>query len=369
MASSPFPQGIVSRIPGNMFGYHGWPSVCKADDGTLFAVCSGYRMAHVCPFGKTVLFASFDEGKTWTKPVIINDSPLDDRDAGIVNLGNGRLLVTWFRHPASVYLTRYLKSISKANTPWENHIVMAHMASYAALPEEEKQGGSYIILSEDNGVTWSEPIRLPVSAPHGPNVLRDGTLLYLGKEMYALPGEERPGAVAAYQSSDGGRTWQRLGEVPVPDDLTDDNIHEPHVIELPNGRLLGALRVQGKKKDGEEHLFTVYTTISDDRGKTWSVPQPTGMEGSPPHLLLHTSGAVICAVGRRKPPFGQRAYVSFDGGETWAKEYVLCDNGFNGDLGYPATVELSDGRLLTVYYQQLTPEEKTSILQTIWSLD
>jgi sialidase-1 len=300
--------------------------------------------------------------------VIINDSPLDDRDAGILNLGGGRLLVTWFCHPTWLYLNNYLKSITTCNSPWENGIVLAHLASYNALPEEQKSGGSYISLSEDNGFTWSPAMRVPISSPHGPNLLSDGTIMYLGKELYALPGEERPGAVAAHASTDGGHTWKRLGEVPVPEDLADDNFHEPHVIELPSGRLLGVIRVQGKKKDSDTSLFTVYSTVSDDKGLTWSMPKPTGMVGSPPHLLLHSSGALICAVGRRTPPFGQRAYVSYDEGETWAKEYVLCDNGPGSDLGYPATVEISDGRLLTVYYQQYAPGEKCSLLQTIWSL-
>ncbi|MBQ5974044.1 MAG: exo-alpha-sialidase, partial [Oscillospiraceae bacterium] len=76
-------------------------------------------------------------------------------------------------------------------------------------------------------------------------------------------------------------------------------------------------------------------------------------------------------VGRRKEPFGQRAYVSYDGGETWADEYVLRDDGFNGDLGYPATAELPDGSLITVYYQLYDPadEEKRSILSTRWRLE
>ena len=56
--------------------------------------------------------------------------------------------------------------------------------------------------------------------------------------------------------------------------------------------------------------------------------------GAPPHLLLHSSGALICSVGRRKEPFGQRAYVSYDGGETWTRlGRATGENGQNGKDG------------------------------------
>ena len=46
----------------------------------------------------------------------------------------------------------------------------------------------------------------------------------------------------------------------------------------------------------------------------------------------------------------------------------LRDDGADGDLGYPATVEISPGEMLTVYYQAAAPGEKPSIMATRWSL-
>ena len=40
----------------------------------------------------------------------------------------------------------------------------------------------------------------------------------------------------------------------------------------------------------------------------------------------------------------------------------------DGDLGYPATVELSDGSLFTVYYQRVPGDRQDSILYTRWEL-
>ncbi len=101
----------------------------------------------------------------------------------------------------------------------------------------------------------------------------------------------------------------------------------------------------------------------------WSDMTPTGIAGSPPHLLKHSSGKLILSYGRREYPCGERAVVSSDGGLTWEAEYILDENRpENGDLGYPATAELPDGSLYTVYYQKYRSDGKCSILATHWEL-
>ena len=76
--------------------YIGWPSVCRAPNGDLLAVFSGDRDAHVCPWGKVQMVRSTDGGTTWSKPVNICNTILDDRDAGIITLDDGALVMAWF---------------------------------------------------------------------------------------------------------------------------------------------------------------------------------------------------------------------------------------------------------------------------------
>ena len=47
---------------------------------------------------------------------------------------------------------------------------------------------------------------------------------------------------------------------------------------------------------------------------------------------------------------------------------MISQEAESDDLGYPSTVELSDGRLLTVYYQILPGDTFASILYTEWEL-
>ena len=358
-------HGVVNKKTGSIFDYQGWPSVCRDENGTLYAVASGFRLRHICPFGKTVMYISKNNGETWTPPIVINDSYLDDRDAGIVYMGGGRILVPWFAHPAKSYLDGWLNE-AIINDAWEidKNAAIGMLDSMKYLSAKDAQGGSFIRISEDYGVTWSDTITVPVSSPHGPALLSDGSLIYLGKEMYS-DGLAPLNSISAYASHDGGYTWNYLSTLALPEGTNADNFHEPHAIELPDGRLLGAIRAQG---DNVPHGFTIFTAVSSDRGKSWSELNCTDVSGSPPHLLLHSSGALICSYGRREKPFGERAMVSYDYGKTWTADYVIDDNTDDNDLGYPASVELADGSIMTVYYQKLRGDEKCSVLYTRWRL-
>jgi len=355
-----FEHGIIHRNTETFFRYNGWPSVCKDEEGTLYTVWSGCRGHHVCPFGKTLMSKSTDGGKRWSMPMIINDTWLDDRDAGVVCLGGKKLLVSWFTHPTSLYHDDK-EAYDSIVGSWEGS--RSVLDEYVNIPEDAARAGSNVRVSDEDGMSWGEQIWLPVSAPHGPILRRDGSLLYLGKEMWCHD-KSTPDVVIAMESRDEGKTWTELGRVPLPqvEGIEWNHLHEPHVAELSDGTLIGMIR--GHHPMG----LTLYQTMSYDGGKTWTVPVHLGVNGAPPHVLLHSSGAVITTFGRREAPFGERAIVSYDGGKTWPDEYILRDDAPNGDLGYPATVELDDGSLLTVYYQVAEGDKFPSVLYTKWTL-
>lgn len=367
-------HGIVNRVQGSVFSYHGWGTLARDEQGTLYAVASGFRVGHICPFGKTCMYISKTEGRTWSPPIVINDTYLDDRDVGILYMGNGRMLVSWFTHSTYEYThnERWQARIRREAEPPAYDATVGLINGYQHLPEQETLAGSYIRVSEDYGMTWGETIYLPITAPHGPTLCRDGSLIYLGIETYhenrkqcrALAGGNENASL--YRSRDGGYTWTPESNIKAPAWFTkNQHLDEPHVLELPNGNILGAFRIEGEKP------FTLGLCLSEDGGRTWGEVYPTGVSGSPPHLMMHSSGALICSFGRREAPCGERAIVSYDLGKTWEEEYVL-DTAWDendGDLGYPATVELDDGSLITIYYQKYENDAKCSILYTKWKLE
>ena len=74
---------VVCSFSDDFFGYFGWPTVAQIDGEVLLVAASGLRNDHVCPFGRTVICRSEDQGISWTSPQVVHDSPLDDRHAGV----------------------------------------------------------------------------------------------------------------------------------------------------------------------------------------------------------------------------------------------------------------------------------------------
>jgi hypothetical protein len=76
------------------------------------------------------------------------------------------------------------------------------------------------------------------------------------------------------------------------------------------------------------------------------------MWGHPCNLIEMPSGRILCTYGYRRKPFGIRAAFSEDDGLTWDMnhEVIIRDDGIHRDLGYPASVLLNDGRILSTYY-------------------
>ena len=354
-------HGIVGRIDDGIFQYQGWPTVCKDENGVLYAACSGFRLGHVCPLGKNVMYISRDEGKTWSSPIVVNDTVMDDRDAGILCMGQGKMLLSWFSHPMSFYEDRRGKFSHWVQK--EKALFTDAAMTYWTVARDKERYGSFVKLSEDGGFTWGETVQVPATSPHGPIQLHDGRLIWIGREFHS--GEYPKDATLVLASCDGGKSWDCISQIPFPQEYEGALFCEPDVAELPDGTLMGAIRAQGEPVPFK---FTVFTTFSADGGRTWTMPECLGISGSPPHLLVHSSGKVILTYARRQKPCRIAARISEDNGRTFGEEIELHASA-DPDIGYPSTVELSDGSMLTAYYQTYGDDQFTSILYTKWSLD
>lgn len=358
-------SGVVISQPDNVLGYNAWPSIAKDDAGNLLVVCSGNRIMHVCPYGKVVMLKSRDEGKTWSAPMLPVDTPLDDRDAGILNLGGGKMAISTFNNSMEFQHENATREGFGYGSQDRKAMALAYLPNVDA-ETQERYLGSLMSLSEDDGHSWSAPYKVPLTAPHGPNILKDGSVIYAGVPFPSSPvGTSHP--VHVYKS-DNYHDFYKLAEIPVCPELPQGLHCECHVVELDSGRLVLHIRAEEIGKPYEERLFSIAQSISDDGGKTWSVPRLTGAAGSPPHLLHHSTGAVICVYGKRRPTYGIQAMISRDNAETWDLDYYLWDQGQNADLGYPASVELANGDIFTVFYAIIPGQKLCSILWTRWKL-
>ncbi len=330
--------------------YHGWPTVARRAHGELALVWSGGRQAHVCPFGRVEWMVSRDEGETWSWPRVLLDTDLDDRDAGVLETQRGTLLVTTFTSLA--YELVLPKLPAEQQEGWNS--------LQRRLPAEERRRllGSWMLRSLDGGISWSTPYRVPVNSPHGPVSVTGGKLLYAGKDLYGAEG-----SVGVCESQDDGLTWRWLAKIPArPGDRAAD-YHELHMVEAGPARLLAHIRNHNEANKGE-----TLQSESADRGKTWSVPHSIGVWGLPSHLLKLRDQRLLMTYGHRRQPFGNLARWSADEGHTWSEPITLSADGASGDLGYPSTVELSDGTLLTAWYERPAESPKAVLRQAKWKL-
>ncbi len=355
---------VISQQPEY---YCGWPTVARRANGELWVTWSGGREAHVCPFGQVVSMTSHDHGETWTYPRVLLDSATDDRDSGVVETAKGTLLVTTFTSLAYEPLLAKQEGMTELSAGgWKKGQMKPEQlarwkAAHARLNDVERKAelGQWIIRSTDGGKTWSPRIPTIVNSPHGPVPLRDGRLLYAGKQLWT---DDKK--IGVCESTDDGATWKWLAEIPTrKGDQVPSGYHELHAIEAANGTLIAQIRNHNKTSAGE-----TLQSESTDGGKTWSEPHSIGVWGLPSHLLCLRDDRLLMTYGHRRAPFGNQARLSTDHGRTWGEAMIISGDGPGGDLGYPSTVELGDGTLLTVWYEKMASGDKAVLRQARWRL-
>ncbi|MCC5835659.1 MAG: exo-alpha-sialidase [Opitutales bacterium] len=348
--------------------YLAWPDMVRAANGDIVILFTRTE-EHLGPDGEIMLVRSTDNGETWLPPAVAYDSPLDDRESGVTQLNDGRLLA----HIRSVQWTpeNYLNLPQNAYETaqigrWIRHTQQPEYLAAAHL------SGSWHVISDDSGVTWSEP-RPGTDSIHGGIQLKDGSLLVASyfKEY---------DHIGVYKADSEWDEVRKIATVHGPDP-NSIRFGEPHILQMRSGRILMMIRATSVPyNDGSPRSY-LWASYSDDNGANWVEPYQTELWGFPPHLLELSDGRILCSYGHRRPPFGQRVCISEDG-ITWEKanELIIRD-GANKDLGYPASIELEQGKILTIYYQsnvdadaepRMVPPDpnrrKPGILGTIWQL-
>jgi hypothetical protein len=146
-------KGIVYKGDGT-FDYCGWPTVARIDDNTLAVAYSGNRLRHVCTFGRTMVCYSYDEGKTWSKPMAVIDTKFDDRDGGIVANGK-QVIVSSFNNNYAFQLQdlEWQFKCHGRNEKTENEAKMIRLYIEMNKGADESDVGSSIAISEDGGKT------------------------------------------------------------------------------------------------------------------------------------------------------------------------------------------------------------------------
>ena len=263
--------------------------------------------------GRAHMMHSDDQGLTWTDPVTLVDTELDDRHPTILELDDGTLLCTFFAYR--------FPGVAQAK----------------------------YILSHDHGQTWSDPMELPGDAA----AFGNGSAIQLmdGSIVIAADQDSPKEGIAILRSTDRSETFDLASVVE-----KDYPQFEPTIAQLKDGQLVLITRPKGD------------ISWSKDNGETWTPPVSTGVPLFDPHLVVMPNGVLACFHASYKVG-GLHVMLSPDNGHTWhvPKEQI----GYAIDpsvYGYSHPVLLPDGTVYLVYIHTGGHRPADARTQALWSL-
>ena len=319
-------------------GVCAWPNLQRLENGTLLALIFN-QPCHGLWEGDLDCWAAEDDGKTWRfrgKPA--EHEPTTNRmncAAGIANNGDVVVLCSgWADRSPKGQLSGPHRRVLR---PW-------------------------VCRSSDGGRTWSVSKQFPAPPEESIGIgnefipfgniraAEDGSLcatVYLTKnhsrDCYLL------------RSRDDGRTWG--GRAPLN---LDGN--ETDILHLGGGRWLAASREFGPRRDVHLELFA-----SDDDARTWKRKRPLSLPLQVTgNLALLADGRILLSYGNRCwNNFGVDVRLSDDQGETWSPPIRIADCP-RPDCGYPSSVQLSDGQVVTAYYTIVSDDFHYEMRVAVW---
>ena len=303
------PAERVNVVTGG--GY--FPVLIRLDNGQLGAAIRGGD-THVGPGGRLDWAQSSAAGRTWSVERLV-DAPMDDRNPAVGQLRDGTVLVTYI--------------IDRSYGPDGKRL------------KELTRDGLYTVRSLDRGRTWQSPVKSVIDPRHGASPYGKIVQLSSGVALLNVYYERGPGldheTSLVYRSADGGKTWGDPS-------IIADHFNETALVPLPDGRILAIAR--------SHHGGYLATCFSSDQGRTWTAPKRiTADREHPADVILLEDKRLLLVYGERNRPFGVRAALSRDYGLSWGPEViVLAGDAHSSDCGYPSSVEVERGRIVTLYY-------------------
>ena len=299
--------------------YNSNADVALVKSGELLIVYNTGR-SHAAVDQKIQLRRSSDQGRTWGEPRTIVP-PINKgagvRDPHIVQLADGRLLLSYFSHP-----------------------------EYPQLRGIQ----TWVIASADEGKTWDAPLLVGPPGPQGNLedwLATSGKILQLDDKTLLLPlyGNLECGVA---RSDDGGKTWPRFITV-----LRSPSYEgfEAEIVRTGSRELVCLIR-RSYKPSG-------YRAVSQDLGVAWGPPEDVTV-GHAPGLLLEDNWLLVNhradpeRMGKPLPKgMGTVLSLSLDHGKTFVSNVLLDRIGAGGDCAYGGIVKLRPGApapYFTSYY-------------------
>ncbi|OEU66050.1 MAG: hypothetical protein BA863_16305 [Desulfovibrio sp. S3730MH75] len=202
---------------------------------------------------------------------------------------------------------------------------------------------NYLSLSTDGGLTFQE--RKPLNLP-------PGEWASFGHFIPTLDGTK---LIGTFYNGEGSGTFRLDPETLEFSDkgfmfrFSDQNyrLNETSIVRLKSGRILALIRQQPCYEG-------IFKSHSDDDGLTWSTPEPIGLYGEAPALLLMPDESILMiyrGMIRKNRKCRVALSISRDHGGTWSWPKTLAwykGGRFHG--GYGDLALNSKEQVVAVYY-------------------
>lgn len=292
-------------------GVCAWPNLTLLPDGTIVALVYNQPSHGQMP-GDVDCWASTDDGRTWQRRGTA--APRGSATENRMNIAAGLT--------ADGELIMVASGWSEPGNPEAD-----------GRPHYGQILPAWVSRSTDGGSTWT------IDREGFPNGPQGRPLVPYGDIMPGADGFLRVSAYSPFNYVVRGDGVNWTAPVPV---ASETRFNETAILHLGGGRWLAAAR------RGSRGLTIL---ASADDAATWETrKEVTDNLMHPGHLLRLADGAILLAYGNRnRPDQGIEVLFSDDDGHTWPERYRVLDTR-PGDMGYPSSVQLADGRILTAYY-------------------
>lgn len=223
--------------------------------------------------------------------------------------------------------------------------------------------------SLDRCHTWQGPFGLPGFGRKGLLARTDYIVEGRGRLTAFIATEKDGGGEGwpcAIRTEDGGKTWSHVGWIGRQPPAGYGYAIMPATVALDGGGYFSMIRRGGRVDNGKAWWLEAF--VSPNEGRSWYLLDQPRIDngGNPATLNRLADGRLALAYGWRHAPYGLRARVSNDDGQTWGPEVVLRDDGASWDIGYPRTIQRPDGKCLTCYYFHHPDNPERYIAYTLW---
>ncbi|MFT4550345.1 MAG: sialidase-1, partial [Verrucomicrobiales bacterium] len=317
------------------------PGIATTNQGTLIAVYDNrYRSGGDLPGDIDVgMSRSSDGGQSWEKMRVIMDMGNDPRWR-YDGVGDPAILVD--KNTGTIWVAA---TWSHGNRSWNG-------SGPGMKPEET--GQFMLSKSDDDGLTWSEPInitgqikdpkwRFVLQGPGNGITLQDGTIVFPAqyRAENAAPNSGKPFSTIIY-SKDHGQTWKIGSGVKI--DTT-----EAQVVQLGDGSIMINCR------DNRGGSRSVYTT--NDLGETWQVHPSSRKALIEPVCnadlmrVVHKTHGPLLIFSNPNTTRGRNHFtlkVSRDEGLTWPEKYHHLYDARGGG-GYSTLTQIDEDHIGVLY--------------------